>query len=142
MSQGYGPKSGSYARAAGSYGQHGGQGDTAREVEAKILLRAARQIQDLHDSWDGQDTQRIEKTISYNRQVWAVFYDMALEAANDPSAKGKMSANILSLATFVFQRSLDILADPDREKLPVLITINREIAAGLMERAPAAEIPG
>lgn len=134
MANPYGQKPGHYAQAAGSYGQHGGQGDTARDVEAKMLLRAARQIQDLHDTWDTQDTIRIEKTLSYNRDIWAVFYDTALKDNDNISTKRAMNTNIVSLATFIFQRSLDIMTDPAREKLPVLITINREIAAGLMER--------
>lgn len=135
MTQPYGPKPGHYAQAADSYGQRRGQDDTAREVEAKALLRAARAIQDLHDTWDAQDATRLEKTLAANRDIWAAFYENAIQAQNADTAKSKINATLLSLASFVFQRSLDIMADPARDKLPVLITINREVAAGLMERA-------
>lgn len=135
-----------YTKAAmGSYASSGKGSDDPRDIEAKALLKAARMIQELHDSWDDKDISRLEKTITYNRQIWSVFYESALQdtpaahaakpaPASDDAAKAKIRTNIVSLASFVFQRSLDIMAVPAREKLPVLITINREIAAGLMQK--------
>jgi flagellar protein FlaF len=142
------PRGGGYARAAGSYQKGGGaSSEDQRDTEAKVLLKAARMIQELHDSWDEGDIGRIEKTIAYNRQIWSVFYDSALterkapqaaDASPDAKMATKIRNNIVSLASFVFQRSLDIMAEPAREKLPVLITINREIAAGLMQKQDGA----
>lgn len=139
--------------AATSYAATGKGVDDPREIEAKALLKAARMLQELHDSWNDKDVVRLEKTITYNRQIWTIFYESALQDAQadiqktDKPAKGKAATkaeppnpkvkirnNIVSLASFVFQRSLDIMAQPAREKLPVLITINREIAAGLMQK--------
>ncbi len=134
MVQPYGPKTGHYAQAADSYGHRSGNTDSPRETEAKALLRAARSLQDIHDTWDPQDDARLERTLSYNRDIWAAFYETALHNKDDAKIRVKLNETIISLATFVFQRSLDIMADPARDKLPVLITINREVAAGLMER--------
>ena len=135
MTQPYGPKTGHYAQAADSYGQRGGKTDTPREMEAKALLNAARSLQNLHDTWENlQDTPQLEKILSYNRDIWAAFYETALQDQDSNGIKAKLNGTIISLASFVFQRSLDIMADPARDKLPVLITINREVAAGLMER--------
>lgn len=39
--------------------------------------------------------------------------------------------NIANLAAFIFTRTLSIESDPKAEKMPSLININREIAAGL-----------
>lgn len=136
---------GGYAKAADSYQSTGGGQENQRETEAKVLLKAARMIQDLHDSWDDGDVGRIEKAIAYNRQVWTVFYDSALnerKSAGEAAANtdNKIRNNIVSLASFVFQRSLDIMAEPARDKLVVLITINREIAAGLMQQRQDAAL--
>jgi flagellar protein FlaF len=46
--------------------------------------------------------------------------------------------NILSLCNFIFKRTVAILAEPDREKLLVLIDINREVAAGLQQSEAAS----
>lgn len=136
-----------YSNAVGSYASSSGRSgaDTPRDIEAKALLKAARMIQELHDTWNDRDLNRIEKTVVYNRQIWSVFYESALQDAaieksvpahenSQAQQKTKIRNNIVSLASFVFQRSLDIMAEPSREKLPVLITINREIAAGLMQK--------
>ena len=59
--------------------------------------------------------------------------------ANVPSAP-PLRTNIINLASFVFKRSVDILADPAQDKLSILININREVAAGLMTH-PLSTIP-
>ena len=43
--------------------------------------------------------------------------------------------NILNLAVFVFQRTVDIMADPTPKKLDILISINMNIAKGLSGNA-------
>jgi len=45
-----------------------------------------------------------------------------------------MRSNIINLANFVFKREVEILSKPSKEKLDVLININKEIAAGLMTK--------
>ena len=49
--------------------------------------------------------------------------------------------NIANLGVFIFNHTVDTLAAPAKEKLDILIEINREIAAGLMTR-PKAEKEG
>ena len=39
--------------------------------------------------------------------------------------------NIANLGLFIFDRTLDVQMSPDPKKLDILITINRELAAGL-----------
>ena len=48
--------------------------------------------------------------------------------------------NIVNLANFIFKREMDILAEPAKEKLTVLININREIAEGLMAGVSAGAV--
>ena len=42
--------------------------------------------------------------------------------------------NIANLGIFIFQRSIEMEFEPKPEKLAILVTINRNIAAGLSGR--------
>ena len=137
------PHNNPYAQAASAYGTHA-QKHTPdqRELEGRVLLKAANMLKDLYDNWDSANRDVIEATLKYNRQIWLMFYDAALEnpEGNRPS---DLRSNILNLANFIFQREVEIVTEPKREKLEILININREIATGLMSNqastAPAKE---
>lgn len=139
------PQNNPYAQAAGAYGDNA-QRNTPdqRELEGRILLKAAKMIKDLQDDWDSRTPEILETTLKYNRQVWMVFYDTALENP-DGDRPNDLRSNIINLANFIFKREVEIMADPQPQKLDVLININREIAAGLMTKpqsenaAPPAE---
>jgi flagellar protein FlaF len=126
-------KSQTYGKASGSYGSLAKKHAGSRDVEAQALLKAARKLQDLQNSWDKRSANAIEETLKYNRQIWVLFYDNAINE-NAASQSHHLHTNIINLAGFVFKRSVDILADPERDKLNILININREIAAGLMSK--------
>ena len=124
-----------YGKASGSYGALARKHADKRDVEAQALLKAARKLQDLQSGWDNRASNAVEETLKYNRQIWVLFYDHAMnDGATTPPP---LRTNIINLAGFVFKRSMDILAEPDREKLNILININREIAAGLMTKPVA-----
>lgn len=128
------PSQNPYAQAAGAYGTSA-QKHTPdpRELEGRVLLKAANMIKDLQDNWDATTPQLIEETLKYNRQIWVMFYDTALENG-DNNRPNDLRSNIINLANFVFKRSMDIMAKPEKDKLNILININREIAAGLMSQ--------
>ena len=136
------PPNNPYAQAAGAYGDNA-QKNTPdqRELEGRILLKAAKMIKDLQDDWDNVNTELLESTLKYNRQVWMVFYDTALENP-DGDRPNDLRSNIVNLANFIFKRELDIMSDPQAQKLDVLININREIAAGLMTKPQSQEDTG
>jgi len=129
-----------YAAAAGTYGNHM-QKHTPdqRELEAHVLLKSAKFLQDIQNDWDNVTSEVLEQTLRYNRQIWMMFFDTALEnpEGNRPN---DLRSNIVNLAQFVFKREIEILAQPDKKKLDILISVNREIAAGLMEGAKNAPI--
>lgn len=133
----------SHSKAASAYGTNAQKTTTdPREVEGRVLLKAAQMLKDLQDGWDSRGSDVLEATLKYNRQVWMMFYDTALEnpEGNRPN---ELRSNIINLANFIFQREIDIMAAPKKEKLDVLININREIAAGLMSnKSAAAAEPG
>lgn len=126
-----------YAQAAGAYDQNA-QSHTPdqRELEGRVLLKSAKKMQDIQEQWDNLDKRNLEEILKYNRQIWMMFYDTALEnpEGNRPN---DLRSNIINLANFIFKREVDIMASPAKDKLDVLININREIAAGLMSKADA-----
>lgn len=131
---------GGHKDAAGAYQQRMRREPPAnqRALEAKALLKAAKLLNDVQAAWTDKTPKTLEENLKFNRQLWAMFYDSALN--NDPPRKGDLlRSNVLSLANFVFTRSLDILAEPEKHKLDILININREIAAGLMTDPAKAE---
>jgi flagellar protein FlaF len=51
----------------------------------------------------------------------------------------QIKQNIGNLALFIFNQTMAMMSEPKPEKLAVLVSINREIAAGLRAKAaPAA----
>lgn len=132
-----------YAKAAGAYGDNA-QKNTPdqRELEARVLLKAARMLKDLQENWSEVTTDILDSTLKYNRQIWMMFYDTAIENA-EGDRPNDLRSNIINLAHFIFKREGDIMADQNRnpEKLDVLININKEIAAGLMARNALAAQP-
>jgi flagellar biosynthesis activator protein FlaF len=121
-----------YASAAGAYDSHA-QAHTPnqRELEARILLKAAKAFKELQDNWEDVTQEQLDDVLTYNRQVWMMFVDTAIED-EDPERSNSLRSNIANLGNFIFNHTLGILADPKKEKLDILIEINREIAAGLM----------
>lgn len=121
-----------YAQAAGAYSDNAQKNSPdQRELEARILLKSAKMLADLQGDLEAANLDVIEKTLKYNRQIWMMFYDTALENPNE-ERPNDLRSNIINLANFIFKREVDILAAPERQKFDVLININKEIAAGLM----------
>lgn len=123
-----------YGKAAGAYGDHA-QKNTPdqRELEGRVLLKAAKMLKDLQKDWDQVNAEILEETLKYNRQIWMMFYDTALENPEE-NRPDDLRSNIINLANFIFKREMEVKARPEKEKLNVLIEINQEIAAGLMTK--------
>jgi flagellar biosynthesis activator protein FlaF len=122
-----------YASAAGAYGNNAQKhAADPREMEARVLLKSAQFLQDLQNDWGNVTSDLLGETLKYNRSIWLMFYDTALEnpEGNRPN---DLRSNIVNLANFIFKREIDIIAKPEKNKLDVLIKINRDIAGGLMQ---------
>lgn len=114
--------------AAAAYGRVKQATVQPRELEAHLLMKSATQLQTIHDNWDDlKDT--LNDALFYNRRLWSVFLD-AVTAADSPLPK-PIAQNIANLGLFVFNHTLKVQLKPDAEKLRTLISINKEIAAGL-----------
>ncbi|HEY8191029.1 MAG TPA: flagellar biosynthesis regulator FlaF [Alphaproteobacteria bacterium] len=123
-----------HASAAGTYGRHA-QVHTPdqREMEARVLLKAANKMQELQKDWDAVSAEMLDEVLRFNRQIWMMFVDTAVEDDN-PARPKDLRSNIANLGIFIFNRTVEVLSKPEKEKLNILIEINREIAAGLMTK--------
>ena len=103
-----------------------------RELEASLLLRAAARLQAVRDAWDGKGRE-LDDALVFNRKLWSVFLTSVTET--DSPLPAEIRQNILNLGVFVLSRTLALATEPNAGQLAPLITINREVAAGLMARA-------
>ena len=118
--------------AAQTYDAVAKQTAKPREVEADLLLTAANRLQAIHDGWDVKMLE-LDAALIYNRRLWSIFVSSATSPGN-PLPPG-IRQNVANLGIFVFNHTLEILANPRPEGLGLLININRELAAGLLSRA-------
>ena len=125
-------KHAAYKSASKNYLRHAKHvEDSPRQIEARALLKSARFLQDVQSRWDNLKPHEIEASLKINRHIWLAFFERA--SMNDQKDTPRsLPQNIITLANFVFKRSLEILTKPSADKFTALITINREVAAGLM----------
>ena len=103
-----------------------------REAEAQALLKAARQLQDVHVNWVGPD-ERMHAALLFNRRLWAIFISAAQSDENPQPLEVRQ--NIANIGIFVMNQTVDMQVNPEPTKLKSLIDINYDIAAGLSGRA-------
>jgi len=128
------PNKPSSATAAGTYAQHAHKHTPdQRELEGLVLLKAVKKLQHVKDNWGQIKPEELEDTLNYNRQIWMMFVDTAMED-KDPNRSNDLRSNIANLGMFIFNHTLVILGKPEKSQLDVLIDINRDIAAGLMTK--------
>ena len=121
-----------YAQASSAYGDNAQKNaPDQRELEARVLLKSANKLKAIQDNWDNLDLNNLEETLRYNRSIWVMFYDAAIENEGD-NRPNDLRSNIINLANFIFKRETEIMTGPEAKKLDILISINRDIAAGLM----------
>ncbi|MBN2809601.1 MAG: flagellar biosynthesis regulator FlaF [Deltaproteobacteria bacterium] len=110
---------------------------SGRDVEAMVLLKAAKKLQDCQDNWESADRdQKLDESLKFNQLIWSIFQS-ELAAEDNPLPK-PLRVSLLRLSAFIDGRSLETLAYPASEKLTILIKINRNIAAGLRQHPKAA----
>src|SRR5262249_23051478 len=121
--------------AAQAYGKVAKQTSSPRDLEADLLLKAAARLQAISDNWDTK-AREIDGALLYNRKLWSIVLTSVTQEANPLPAAVRQ--NVANLGIFVMNHTLALMAEPRREKLVPLISINREIASGLLGRASAA----
>lgn len=102
-----------------------------RELEASLLLKAARQLQAAKDNWNDRSPE-LDHALSYNRRLWTILASSST-AADNP-LPDNVKQNIGNLAVFIFKHTLSVIDEPAPERLSSLIQINCLIAEGLRGR--------
>ncbi|MBE6448972.1 MAG: flagellar biosynthesis regulator FlaF [Alphaproteobacteria bacterium] len=111
-----------------SYTQNEVSGMGQAELESRALIRTASALNQIKEHWEERKGE-LEDALEKNRKLWAIIAS-AMQEGDCPQPK-EVRKNILSLAMFVFQRTVDTIASPEPRKLDVLISINLNIAKGL-----------
>ena len=108
------PSAQDHANAANLYGSNV-QKNTPdqRELEAHVLTKSAKFLKTLQDDWENVTPDILEETLKYNRQIWMMFYDTALEN-KEGDRPNDLRSNIINLANFVFKRELEIMREPKK----------------------------
>ena len=115
--------------AAQAYKSVASQTASPRDLEANLLLQAAARLQSVHDAWDKNRSQ-LDDALLFNRKLWSVFLSDATDDSN-PLPR-EVRQNVANLGLFVMNHTVAVMSDPRPEQLDSLISINREVAAGLL----------
>lgn len=102
-----------------------------RELEASLLIKAATRLQSVADDWTGRAAE-LDGALTYNRKLWTLLVSAVIKEDNPLPVEIKRG--VLGLANFVFNHTFKITAAPAPEHLGVLVSINRDMAAGLRGR--------
>jgi flagellar protein FlaF len=119
--------------AAKAYGTVAKQIVNARELEADLLLKAASRLQAVLDAWADRNNSELDDALLYNRKLWSIF--LTSVTSPDHPLPNAIRQNVANLGVFVMNQTHSLMTHPRREHLSPLISINRELAAGLLGRA-------
>jgi flagellar protein FlaF len=114
--------------AANAYAKVAKTTQSGRELEAAVLMNAATRLQGIRENWDKRQGE-LGDALTYNRKLWTVLVTSVTRPENP--LPQPIKHNIMTLGMFIFSHTLDVLIEPEPERLGVLININRELAAGL-----------
>ena len=119
--------------AAQAYGKVAKETAGPRDLEASLLMRAAARLQAVREGLERGSAADLDDALLFNRKLWSVF--MTSVTRDDHPLPKEVRQNIANLGIFVMNHTVALTADRKPERLGSLISINREIAAGLMGRA-------
>ena len=129
-----------FANARQSYDAATKTSVSSRELEARALYKAARQLEDCLRDWDAPGRpDRLDDAIRFNQRLWTLFQTQLADPAHPLPLELRL--NLLRLTQFIDKRSFDILSHPERSKLKALIELNRNIAEGLRVDATKVQEP-
>ena len=115
--------------------------ETLRETEAQALLRCALRLEEAQREEVGYFDYCF--AVRQNQKLWTVFQASLMDA--DCKLPAGLIDTLKGLSIYIDRRSLRCIGEFDKALLKVLIDINKQIAAGLMQRAegenPAQAVP-
>jgi flagellar biosynthesis activator protein FlaF len=103
---------------------------SGRDIEAAALTRCAQMLSDCQENWDAPNRDEVlSGALRINQRVWSILQAELVQ--DDNLLPIELRNNILTLSIFVDKRIIQVMANPEPEKLKVLIDINLNLAAGL-----------
>jgi flagellar protein FlaF len=99
-----------------------------QETLAWGLTTTARKLQEARAPGTTRD--QVLEAVRLNWRLWTII--QAEQSDPDCQTPKNIREGLLNLANFVDKRSLGLLASADQEQLEILISVNRNIAAGLL----------
>ena len=99
-----------------------------QETLAWGLTTTARKVSQVRVESSSRDL--VLEAVRLNWRLWTII--QAEQSDPECPSPREIREGLLNLSNFVDKRSLEILANPDQEKIDTLISINRNIAAGLL----------
>jgi flagellar protein FlaF len=107
---------------------------SGRELEASVLTRAGLMLKQVQENWSAPERgEKLLEAIKFNQKVWS-FFQAELSDPENPLPV-KLREDILNLSIFVDKRLFEVLANPDKEKLNIVVDIDFNIAAGLRTKS-------
>jgi flagellar protein FlaF len=107
-------------------------GDNPQETFARSLLEVARRMTDLQTPTSIPEEEAFDHVLVLNLRIWSAIASEMLDPRQ--TAPDDVKGNLLSLHRFIDNHTLDVLAERTREKLEILIQINRNLVAGMMPK--------
>lgn len=105
---------------------------SGRETEARVLNKAAQKLIFCQINWDSKELKtHLDDALKFNQRIWSIFQS-ELAKKDNPLPK-EIKINLLRLSSFIDKRIFEIMAFPGKEKLAIIIKINKNISAGLLE---------
>ena len=123
----------------GGYVQNEIAGMDEIELETRALIKAASLLNKVKEDWDASKKE-LSPALEKNRRLWSILASAMKE--EDCLQPIEIKQNILNLASYVFKRTVEVIAHPSPEKLDILISINMNIARGLsgkVDETPSGE---
>jgi len=107
---------------------------SGRELEASVLTRAGLMLKQVQENWSAPDRdEKLLEAIKFNQKVWS-FFQAELSDPENPLPTA-LKQDILNLSLFIDKRLFEVMADPDKDKLTIVVDIDFNIAAGLRTKA-------
>ena len=103
--------------------------DNKREMDAAAFSQAAYVLDQARQNLADEET--CEKALTYNQLLWSIIQADVSEGKN--VLPDELKANLMSLSIFVDKQTTKALASPSADIFDSLISINLNIAEGLME---------
>ncbi len=130
-----------YAQATSAYGKTHEETDE-RGLEAKALLNAAMKVELIQQRLkQGENVPVVDlgEALEFNQKLWIFFVNESMSPEHP--LPQEIKNNIASLGVFVFGRTQEVMINPAPEKMNILISINRNLASGLMKQVGGTPAP-